>query len=140
MPIIFISGHADVATTVRAMKAGAAEFFIKPFADHAIVGAIDNAIRRSSAALADEAEMQRLRQSYASLSPREREVMALIASGRLNKQVGCDLGISETTVKAHRGKMMRKMKAGSLANLVRMASRLCLAPLGRIDRAAEDGR
>jgi FixJ family two-component response regulator len=140
MPIIFISGYADVATTVRAMKAGAAEFFIKPFSDDAIVGAIGNAIRRSCAALADEAEMERLREGYASLSQREREVMALIVSGRLNKQVGFDLGISETTVKAHRGKVMRKMKAGSLANLVRMASRLCLAPLCSVDRSADDGR
>jgi FixJ family two-component response regulator len=126
MPIIFISGHDDVTTTVRAMKAGAVEFFPKPFADHAIVCAIRNAIDRSCAALADAAETRALRESYARLSPREREVMALVVSGRLNKQVGSELGISEITVKAHRGKMMRKMNAGSICDLVRMASRLSL--------------
>jgi len=124
MPIIFISGHDDVTTTVRAMKAGAVEFFPKPFADHAIVCAIRNAIDRSCAALADAAETSALREGYARLSPREREVMALVVSGRLNKQVGSELGISEITVKAHRGKMMRKMNAGSICDLVRMASRL----------------
>jgi FixJ family two-component response regulator len=127
MPIIFISGHGDVTTTVRAMKAGAVEFFTKPFADDAIVGAIGNAIGRSCAALADAAEARALRDSYALLSAREREVMALVVSGRLNKQVGSELGISEITVKAHRGKMMRKMNAGSICDLVRMALRLSVA-------------
>jgi FixJ family two-component response regulator len=124
MPIIFISGYGDVPTTVRAMKAGAVEFFIKPFADDAITGAIRNAIDRSRAALADGAEMRALRDSYASLSLRERQVMVLVVAGRLNKQVGGELGISEITVKAHRGSVMRKMKAGSLCDLVRMASGL----------------
>ena len=124
MPIIFISGHDDVTTTVRAMKAGAVEFLPKPFGDHAIVCAIRNAIDRSCAALADATQTRALRESYARLSPREREVMALVVSGRLNKQVGSELGINEITVKAHRGKMMRKMNAGSICDLVRMASRL----------------
>jgi FixJ family two-component response regulator len=128
MPIIFISGEADVATSVRAMKAGAVEFFTKPFADEAIVGAIRNAIDRSCAALADAAAMRALRDSYTLLSPREREVMALVISGRMNKQVGGALGISEITVKAHRGKLMRKMNADSLCDLVRMASRLSVEP------------
>ena len=126
MPIVFISGHADVATSVRAMKAGALEFFTKPFADDAIVGAIRSALERSRAALADAAETRALRENYSLLSAREREVMALVVCGRLNKQVGGDLGISEITVKAHRGKMMRKMNAASICDLVRMASRLSL--------------
>lgn len=130
MPIIFISGHGDVPTTVRAMKAGAAEFFAKPLVDDVLLSAIRNAIVRSYAALADAAVTRALRDSYALLSRREREVMELIVSGRcrLNKQVGGELGISEITVKAHRGKMMRKMKARSLPELVRMAAKLCLAP------------
>ena len=126
MPIIFISGRADVATSVRAMKAGAVEFFTKPFADGAIVGAIGHAIHGSCTARADAAEKQVLRDSYGLLSPREREVMALVVSGRLNKQVGGELGISEITVKAHRGRLMRKMHAGSICDLVRMAARLSL--------------
>ena len=134
MPIIFISGQGDVATSVRAMKAGAVEFFTKPFADDAIVDAIRNAINRSCAALADAAAMRALRDSYTLLSPREREVMALVVSGRLNKQVGGDLGISEITVKAHRGKMMRKMNADSICDLVRMATRLCLDPAHAVYR------
>jgi FixJ family two-component response regulator len=128
MPIIFISGYGDVPTTVRAMKAGAVEFFTKPFACDVLVSAIGNAIGRSCAALGRAAEMRELQHSYASLSRREQQVLALIVSGRLNKQVGGELGISEITVKAHRGNMMRKMKAGSLAELVRMAARLCLTP------------
>lgn len=127
MPIIFVTGHADVPTTVRAMKAGAVEFFTKPFGDDAILGAIGSAIKRSCAALADASELSALRDSYASLSPREREVMALVVSGRLNKQVGFELGISEITVKAHRGHLMRKMKVTSVCDLVRMASKLCAA-------------
>ncbi|MCI0362788.1 MAG: response regulator [Phycisphaerales bacterium] len=130
MPVIFITGYGDVPTTVRAMKAGAAEFFCKPLVDDLLLSAIRNAISRSCAALADAAVMRALRDSYASLSRREREVMELIVSGRcrLNKQVGGELGISEITVKAHRGKMMRKMKTRSLAELVTMAARLCLTP------------
>jgi len=128
MPIIFITGHGDVPMTVQAMKAGAVEFLTKPFGDEVLLGAIRNAIERSRAAVSREAEMRVLQNSYASLTPREREVMALVVSGRLNKQVGDELGISEITVKAHRGHAMRKMKADSLADLVKMAARLRLAP------------
>jgi len=131
MPIIFMSGHGDVPTTVRAMKAGAAEFFTKPLVVDVLLSSIRNAIDRSCAALRDAAETRALRDSYALLSRREREVMTLVVAGRcrLNKQVGGELGISEITVKAHRGRMMRKMRANSLPELVRMAARLCLAPL-----------
>jgi len=127
MPIIFITGCGDVPMTVRAMKAGAVEFLTKPFGDDALLSAIRDAIGRSSATLGREAELQALRDSYASLSRRERQVMALVVRGRLNKQVGGELGISENTVKAHRGRMMRKMHAGSLADLVNMAAKLGLA-------------
>jgi FixJ family two-component response regulator len=125
-PIIFITGHGDVPMTVRAMKAGAVEFLTKPFDDEMLLSAIRHALERSRTALAHEAEMLGLRECYASLSPREREVMALVVSGLLNKQVGGELGISEITVKAHRGQVMQKMKADSLADLVRMAARLGL--------------
>jgi FixJ family two-component response regulator len=128
MPIIFITGYGDVPMTVRAMKAGAFEFLTKPFADDVLLRAMRHAIERSVAALGDEAEILALRDRYASLSPREREVMALVVSGLLNKQAGGVLGISEITVKAHRGKAMVKMKADSLAELVKMAVRLGLAP------------
>ena len=128
MPIIFITGYGDVPMTVRAMKAGAVEFLTKPLAEEALLGAIRHAIERSQTALGNEAEMQALRGRYASLTPREREVMALVVSGLLNKQVGFELGISEITVKGHRGRMMLKMKADSLAELVRMAAELRLAP------------
>jgi FixJ family two-component response regulator len=124
MPIIFISGHGDVPMTVRAMKAGAVEFLTKPLAGDVLVGAIQQALERSRSAFAREAAMRELRERYASLSPRERQVMALVVSGLLNKQVGGELGISEITVKAHRGQVMRKMKAGSLPDLVVMAARL----------------
>ena len=126
LPVIFITGHGDVPMTVQAMKAGAVEFLTKPFNDAVLLDAIRGAIERSRAALHEESEMQALRSAYASLTPREREVMALVVSGLLNKQVGGELGISEITVKAHRGQMMRKMKADSLAALVTMASRLGL--------------
>jgi FixJ family two-component response regulator len=126
MPIIFITGYGDVPTTVRAMKAGAVEFLTKPFSDDVLLNAIRQAVERSRVALGYEAEMQALRNCYASLTHRERQVMALVVSGLLNKQVGGELGISEITVKAHRGKVMQKMKADSLAALVKMAARLRL--------------
>jgi FixJ family two-component response regulator len=148
MPIIFITGHADVAMTVRAMKAGAAEFLTKPCKNDVLLEAIGHAVERSTAALDREAQMQALRGRYAALSRREREVMALVVAGRLNcyesltprerdvmrlvvsgllnKQVGGELGISEITVKAHRGRMMRKMNARSLPDLVTMAALLGL--------------
>jgi FixJ family two-component response regulator len=126
MPIIFITGHGDVPMTVRAMKAGAVEFLTKPFADDVLLTAIRNAIERSSAALGREAEIQGLRECYVSLTPREREVMALVVSGMLNKQIALEIGISEITVKAHRGKVMQKMSADSVADLVKMAVRLGL--------------
>ena len=128
MPIIFITGYGDVPTTVQAMKAGAVEFLTKPFSDDVLLSAIGKALERSDIALGREADLRVLRDDYASLSRREREVMRLVVSGKLNKQVGGDLGISEITVKAHRGRVMRKMKADSLADLVNMAARLHLAP------------
>jgi len=124
MPIIFITGCGDVSTIVRAMKAGAVDFLTKPLVGDVLLSAIRNALDRSCAALGDAEHMRALRDSYASLSRREREVMALVVAGRLNKQAGGELGISEITVKAHRGKMMRKMNADSLPELVRMAGRL----------------
>ena len=124
MPIIFITGYGDVPMTVQAMKAGAVEFLTKPFNDGVLLTAIRAALERSRVALSLEAEMRVLRDRYASLSPRERQVMALVVSGLLNKQIGGELGISEITVKAHRGKVMQKMKANSLADLVKMAARL----------------
>ena len=128
MPIIFISGYGDVPMTVQAMKAGAVEFLTKPFSDDVLLTAIQHALERSSTALANEAQTRALRDCHESLSPREREVMALVVSGLLNKQVGGERGISEITVKAHRGNVMRKMRADSLADLVTMAARLCVAP------------
>ena len=124
MPIIFITGHRDVPMTVRAMKAGAAEFLTKPYGDDVMLGAIRQAIEYSRAALRRETEMRSIRNLYTSLSPREQQVMALVVRGLLNKQVGVELGISEITVKAHRGSVMRKMKADSLADLVNMSARL----------------
>jgi FixJ family two-component response regulator len=129
MPIIFITGHGDVPMSVQAMKAGAVEFLTKPFKDDVLLDAIRGAIDHSRAALRLDSEMRLLRKRHESLTPREREVMALVVSGLLNKQVGGELGISEITVKAHRGQVMRKMKADSLADLVTMAARLGLRPV-----------
>jgi FixJ family two-component response regulator len=132
MPIIFITGHGDVHTSVQAMKAGAIEFLTKPFGDEVLLGAIRRALERSRRALEHEVKMKGLRENYGALTPREREVMVLVTSGLLNKQVGGELGISEITVKAHRGQVMRKMKADSLPALVHMVARLGLptAPAG----------
>lgn len=127
MPIIFITGYGDVPMTVQAMKAGAVEFLTKPFGDEVLLGAVRAAIERSDATLGQEAQSRALQARYALLSGRERQVMALVVAGRLNKLVADELGISEITVKAHRGKVMRKMKAGSLADLVNMAADLGLA-------------
>jgi FixJ family two-component response regulator len=124
IPIIFITGYGDVPTTVRAMKAGAAEFLTKPLADNVLQNAIRQAIERSHTTLAHRAELQALRDLHASLTPRERETMALVVSGLLNKQIAARLGISEITVKAHRGQVMRKMQVDSLADLVRAAAAL----------------
>ena len=126
MPIIFISGCADVPVSVQAMKAGAVEFLTKPLEPDVLVKSIRHAIERSREALRIDSEMQTLRACHESLTQREREVMALVVSGLLNKQIGGELGISEITVKAHRGQVMRKMKAASLPDLVTMAARLGL--------------
>jgi FixJ family two-component response regulator len=132
MPIIFITGYGDVPMTVRAMKAGAQEFLTKPFSDEVLLAAIRQALERSRIALGREMEMQALNGRYASLTARERQVMALVASGKPNKLVGSELGISEITVKAHRGKVMEKMKADSVADLVKMAGKLRLARASRV--------
>jgi FixJ family two-component response regulator len=126
MPVIFITGCDDVSTSVQAMKAGASEFLTKPVSNDVLVVAIRQALDRSRRGLEHDAHMKSLHESYSSLTPREREVMALVASGLLNKQVGGELGISEITVKAHRGQVMRKMNADSLAALVNMAAWLGL--------------
>jgi FixJ family two-component response regulator len=126
MPIIFITGYGDIPMTVSAMKAGAVEFLTKPFSDDALLGAVRQAIDHSEAVLREQAQVQALRDRYDTLSRREREVMALVVAGRLNKQVGGDLGISEITVKAHRGRVMEKMQVRSLAELVTMNARLGL--------------
>ena len=132
MPIIFITGYGDIPKTVQAMKGGAVEFLTKPFNDEVLLSAIRQALERSRIALADASEMQDLRDRYASLTSRERQVMALVVSGLLNKQVGGELGISEITVKAHRGQVMQKMKANSIADLVRMAGRLGIAAAAKV--------
>jgi FixJ family two-component response regulator len=126
MPIIFITGHGDIPMTVQAMKAGAVEFLTKPFSDEVLLNAIRNALQRGKALLDRDTEIRALKARYACLTAREREVMALVVAGLANKQVGGELGISEITVKAHRGSMMRKMNADSLPELVSMAARLRL--------------
>ena len=128
MPIIFITGHGDVPMSVQAMKAGAVEFLTKPFDDEVLITAIRRAVERSAAVLDDQAEIKALRSSYESLTPREQDVMQLVVAGMLNKQIGLQLGITEITVKAHRGKVMQKMKADSIAELVKTAVRLGLTP------------
>ena len=139
MPIIFISGYSDVPTTVRAMRAGAVEFLTKPLVDEVLIAAIRSAIDRSRVELQRAAQLRALRNDYASLSCREQEVMALVTAGSLNKQVGGQLGISEITVKAHRGRLMRKMHAGSLPDLVKMAVMLCLTSLWMPDAMRSQG-
>jgi FixJ family two-component response regulator len=126
MPIIFITGHGNIPMTVQAMKAGAVEFLTKPFSDDALLSAIRNAVDRSKVVIARETELRTLKTRFARLTPRERDVMARVAAGVPNKLIGDELGISEITVKAHRGHMMRKMEANSLAELVNMAARLRL--------------
>jgi len=128
MPIIFVSGYGNVPMTVQAMKAGAMEFLTKPLSSDALLTAIRDAIDRSASILGEQNALHALRECHASLTCREREVMTLVVSGLLNKQIGAELEISEITVKAHRGSMMRKMKADSLAHLVNMASRLGISP------------
>jgi len=128
MPIIFITGHGDVPMTVQAMKAGAVEFLTKPFDDEVLLSAIRHALKRSAAVLDDQAEITAMRNTYESLTPREQDVMRLVVAGMLNKQIGLKLGISEITVKAHRGKVMQKMKADSVADLVKTAVKLGLTP------------
>ena len=134
MPIIFITGHADVPMTVKAMKAGAVEFLTKPVAEDVLISAIGSAIARSRITLDQESESQALRCLYAKLTPRERDVMTLVVRGLLNKQVGAELGMAEITVKAHRGQVMRKMKAASFADLVNMGTRLGLASASKASR------
>ncbi|HYC31963.1 MAG TPA: response regulator transcription factor [Gemmatimonadales bacterium] len=139
MPIIFLTGHGDIPTSVRAMKDGAVEFLTKPFDDDLLLRAIAEAIDRSRAALEEQAKKQALRACYAALSPREREVMSLVTSGLLNKQIAGELHISEITVKAHRGQVMRKMGAASLPDLVRMAADLQLSAAQHSSRRQPPG-
>ena len=124
LPIIFITGHGDIPMSVQAMKAGAVEFLSKPFRDQQLLDAVSQAIERDRVARKERGELAELRRRHESLTPREREVMTFVVKGLLNKQVGAELGMSETTVKLHRGQAMQKMKAESLADLVRMADRL----------------
>jgi FixJ family two-component response regulator len=124
LPIVFITGHGDIPMSVRAMKAGAVEFLTKPFGDKDLIDAVEQALRRVRESSDEREEMIALRGRYESLTPREREVMSHVVAGEPNKVAAADLGISETTIKIHRGQVMHKMRAGSLAELVRMADRL----------------
>jgi FixJ family two-component response regulator len=131
IPIVFITGHGDVPMSVRAMKAGAVEFLTKPFLDQDLLEGIQVAIERHRAIREEDAELEELRASYATLTPRERQVMELVISGRLNKQAAAELGTSEITIKVHRGRVMTKMRATSFADLVNRAARLKLTPAGK---------
>jgi FixJ family two-component response regulator len=128
IPIIFITGHGDIPMTVKAMKSGAVEFLTKPFPDHALVEAIHQALQRDQSRRQQESNLAELRERYATLTARERQVMSMVVSGMLNKQIAADLGNSEVTVKIQRGRVMRKMKAKSLADLVKLAGMLGLPP------------
>jgi FixJ family two-component response regulator len=128
IPIIFITGHGDIPMSVQAMKSGAIEFLTKPFRDQDLLDAIQLGLTRDRAWLENEQALAELRARFGTLTPREREIMSLVVRGRLNKQIAADLGISEITVKVHRGQMMRKMRASSLPDLARMADKLQLAP------------